>query len=132
MIGQTISNAIKILRFPMALFIISVHADFTKGFSFFGKDVIVKEDLSYHIVNIISHSLADFAVPLFYVISGLLYQSSISKYGYKDLLKKKFHSLFIPYIIWNAIFFIAFFMKNGYTGVDFFKDFCLFHKMIHL
>lgn len=121
MIGQTLSNAIKVLRFPMALFVVSVHADFTKGFSFLGKDVIVQEDLSYHIVNTISHSLADFAVPLFYVISGLLYQSSINKYGYKGLLKRKFHSLFIPYIIWNAIFFIAFHMKNGYTGFDFFK-----------
>lgn len=121
MIEQTLSNAIKVLRFPMVLFVVSVHADFTKGFSFFGKDVIVQKDLSYHIVNIISHSLADFAVPLFYVISGLLYQSSINKYGYKELLKKKFYSLFIPYIIWNTIFFITFFIRNGYTSFDFFQ-----------
>ena len=43
MIGQTLSNAIKVLRFPMALFVVSVHADFTKGFSFLVKMLLCKK-----------------------------------------------------------------------------------------
>ena len=103
----------------MALLVICVHANFTENFSYFGKEVLCSQDIGYHIVNFISHTFSDFAVPLFYVISGILYRASIEKYTYKELFLKKFFSLFLPYVAWNTIFFLIFFIKKGYTLFDF-------------
>lgn len=60
------------LRMPLAFLVVCVHADFTKKFSYAGKQVNCAYDIGYHIVNFISHTLADIAVPLFYLISGML------------------------------------------------------------
>lgn len=54
---------------PLAFLVVCVHADFTKKFSYAGKQVNCAYDIGYHIVNFISHTLADIAVPLFYLIS---------------------------------------------------------------
>ena len=51
---------------PLAFLVVCVHADFTKKFSYAGKQVNCAYDIGYHIVNFISHTLADIAVPLFY------------------------------------------------------------------
>lgn len=50
---------------PLAFLVVCVHADFTKKFSYAGKQVNCAYDIGYHIVNFISHTLADIAVPLF-------------------------------------------------------------------
>ena len=54
---------------PLAFLVVCVHADFTKKFSYAGKQVNCAYDIGYHIVNFISHTLADIAVPLFYLIN---------------------------------------------------------------
>lgn len=45
----------------------------------------------------------DFAVPLFFVISGYMFVSSYQKYGWGGLLKRKVGSLYIPAIIWTLV-----------------------------
>ena len=47
--------------------------------------------------------LFDFAVPLFFLISGYLFAFSYKRYNYKDLLLRKFRSLYIPVICWGVI-----------------------------
>lgn len=121
MISNNLSKTISLLRGPVALLVICVHADFTKDFSYNGKKVICANDIGYHIVNFISHSFTDFAVPLFYIISGVLYYSSIKKYSYKELIKKKMDTLFVPYVLWNIIFFVAFFLHKDYSIIEFLK-----------
>lgn len=119
MINKNLSDAIYFLRCPMALLVICVHADFTNNFSYLGKSIVCQQDFGYHIVNFISHTLADFAVPLFYLISGILYYNSNENYGYVDLLKKKITTLILPYVCWNIIFFLAFFSNKGFTFIEF-------------
>lgn len=119
MIGGRLSETIKLLRAPMALLIICVHADFTREFSYRGKEVLCIQDFGYHIVNYISHSLTDFAVPLFFIISGLLYSGGAARRGYKILILNKFRTLVLPYVLWNIIFFVAFFASKGYSVVEF-------------
>lgn len=46
---------------PLAFLVVCVHADFTKKFSYAGKQVNCAYDIGYHIVNFISHTLADIA-----------------------------------------------------------------------
>ncbi len=47
--------------------------------------------------------LVSFHMPMFFFISGYLFKN----YGFKDLIKRKFKSLIIPYIIWGFINAIA-------------------------
>ena len=52
----------------------------------------------------IERNVADifhFAVPLFFVISGYMFVLSYRKYGWGDLIKRKFKSLYIPMLIWS-------------------------------
>lgn len=111
------------LRMPLAFLVVCVHADFTKKFSYAGKQVNCAYDIGYHIVNFISHTLADIAVPLFYLISGMLCFYSIRRHGYRSLLEKKSTTLLLPYIIWNLIFFITFSLDKDYTVYEFIKGF---------
>ncbi len=46
-------------------------------------------------------------MPLFFFVSGYFLEKSISKYSMKVLLKKKFVSLVIPYLIWSGIAFLT-------------------------
>lgn len=79
MLNRDLSDAINRLRMPLAFLVVCVHADFTKKFSYAGKQVNCAYDIGYHIVNFISHTLADIAVPLFYLISGMLCFYSIRR-----------------------------------------------------
>lgn len=108
---------------PLAFLVVCVHADFTKKFSYAGKQVNCAYDIGYHIVNFISHTLADIAVPLFYLISGMLCFYSIRRHGYRSLLEKKSTTLLLPYIIWNLIFFITFSLDKDYKYMSLLKDF---------
>jgi len=45
---------------PLAFLVVCVHADFTKKFSYAGKQVNCAYDIGYHIVNFISHTLEEF------------------------------------------------------------------------
>lgn len=102
MLNRELSDAINRLRMPLAFLVVCVHTDFTKKFSYAGKQVTCAYDIGYHIVNFISHTLADIAVPLFYLISGMLCFYSIRRHGYLSLLKKKNYNIIIA--IYNLEF----------------------------
>lgn len=123
MLNRDLSDAINRLRMPLAFLVVCVHADFTKKFSYAGKQVNCAYDIGYHIVNFISHTLADIAVPLFYLISGMLCFYSIRRHGYRSLLEKKSTTLLLPYIIWNLIFFITFSLIKIIQYMSLLKDF---------
>ena len=87
---------------PLAFLVVCVHADFTKKFSYAGKQVNCAYDIGYHIVNFISHTLADIAVPLFYLISGMLCFYSIRRHGISQSSRKKVYNIII------AIYYLEF------------------------
>ena len=51
MLNRDLSDAINRLRMPLAFLVVCVHADFTKKFSYAGKQVNCAYDIGYHIVN---------------------------------------------------------------------------------
>lgn len=62
----------------------------------------------------LSKYIWSFHMPLFFVVSGLFYNPT--KYGnFKSFLKKKIHTLFIPYWVFSIIVFLAYF------GTEYFK-----------
>lgn len=61
----------------------------------------------YNLIRIcFSHVVTHVAVPTFFLISGFLFFLKVQKWNreiYFRKIKSRFHTLFIPYILWNAI-----------------------------
>ena len=99
--NKLISNKIYITTFVLAILIIAIHSSCvgylnseTSGYTF-----------SYVIQRMII-TIADAAVPLFFVISGYLLFRNFTLKSYPRMLLKKVFSLVIPYFIWSVTGFI--------------------------
>lgn len=91
-------NALSITKFCLILFVVLIHCNIPYTWHVNKSGL---ETISF-IVSFIRVS-----VPCFFIISGYLYFSSITKFTYQLYINKSFkriHSLFIPYILWNTIF----------------------------
>ena len=74
----------------------------------------------------LNRSLPQFAVPTFFFMSGFLFFRNINGDWdwklYKSKLKSRFHSLFIPYLLWNILAYSAdlvYFIIKGYFTKDY-------------
>lgn len=97
-ISKNLSAKITILSFVAMVSVVCIHAS---GFSSNGD----MPQWTKFISIMISKSFARFAVPFFFVVSGFFfcqskYMNSGDKNDYLILIKKKFHSLLIPYLLW--------------------------------
>lgn len=104
------SQTIDLLRFPLAVAVVFIHSfgipsDYSLPSlnisSLTGMDV-------YNLIRIcFSHVLTHVAVPTFYLISGFLFFLGLKEFkirgGYLKKVKSRFHTLVIPYILWNVI-----------------------------
>ena len=136
------SKTITLLRFPLAVFILLLHASFEhelrNGVSIFdGWDAPIYHHLDFLFVQ----NICNIAVPLFFLISGFLFffkDDSFTLEKYTSKLRKRFTSLLIPYFLWNVLVFILYFvvqnvapsMNSGrnklisdYTVQDYFMSF---------
>ena len=101
--SATISN----LRFPMIVAVVLIHAlgslevvapHYDSSFS--GIDLYNLIRITFSIV------LPSIAVPIFFIISGFLYFNNIKDWSIRVYIKKtqrRFHSLVLPYVLWNVI-----------------------------
>ena len=110
--SSVLSDTITYIRFPLIVCVVMLHT-FILGESQFGiVHVPVGKFPVFDIfVHIIKDDIGEMAVPLFFFISGFLffYKTNFNLSIYRQKLKRRFHSLFIPYIFWN-IAYIAFIM----------------------
>lgn len=102
-----ISQTISFLRFPLIIGIILIHADLS-GIVIAGNKCINNIDYPIYINTsyLFSQIIARTCVPLFFFISGFLffYKTQIfTKNTYLQKLKKRIHTILIPYIIWNLV-----------------------------
>lgn len=102
------SQIIRLLRFPLALMVVFLHAEP----NVVGIDVseLYIENLWANIAGLImygiSHVLTQVAVPTFFLISGYLFFLSFDgdRATWKRKLKSRFFSIVIPYVLWVLIF----------------------------
>src|SRR5574344_1991587 len=108
---SSLSKTLDALRFPMCVLVVLIHTNQ-------GMQEIVKQNQLFiasgnsfgvfrETVNFISVIVANVAVPIFFITAAFLFFYSInfdSFDSYKQKIKSRFHSLFIPYMSWNAIF----------------------------
>jgi len=86
------SATIEKLRFPLVFLVVVLHSEY---------------EAAGILNNALSHVLAHVAVPSFFFISGYLFFVNLSQWGkevFINKLKRRYRSLFIPYILWITLF----------------------------
>lgn len=106
------SQAIDWLRFPMAVAVVVLH---------YSKTVIQNADGALQFLCILfQEGLCRLAVPCFFFISGYLFFSKLEdkwSWGvWKSKIGKRAKTLLLPYILWNAIAFLAYWIYAQASG----------------
>jgi len=105
-IDEASSERLSVLRFPLIVGVIFIHAYGTEvGFS---NGVVGLKSAGYLLDfcrNLISQGLARVAVPLFFLMSGYFFFMglSFSFEGYKEKIRSRFRTLLIPFLFWNVV-----------------------------
>ena len=97
------SKAIEFLRFPLICAVVCIHTNLIEYCDWL-TDFSVFSNSSYIFISI----LCSIAVPLFFFISGYLFfkTQDFNEKIYIDKIKRRIISLFVPYILWNIIYFM--------------------------
>lgn len=103
--SKRLSEAISWLRFPLIFFIILLHC-------FSVVQMEGNHDTYFKVVYPFSLWIGETGVPGFFFISGFLF--FLSKKSYSQKLQSRFHTLFIPYILWNALLLVCYLL--AYTA----------------
>lgn len=111
-----LSKTIMFLRFPLIVAVVFIHNNLGEtvidGIELTQNRKFPIYDILYHIVN---NDITRIAVPLFFFISGFLffYKTNIfTGNEYIRKIKKRFKSLLVPYIFWNLVVLILFFLSQ--------------------
>lgn len=117
------SQVIKWLRFPLALFVIYIHY-------YNSREIIYENELGY-IINIytrifLCHVISNAAVPTFFIISGyyFFFNTEFNAIKYKQKIRKRMKTLFIPYLLWNIIALIYKIIDNNKINISDIIEFC--------
>ena len=102
------SQTITTIRFPMMVCVVLLHTFIIDRP--IGGEILVPNG-KYLIFDIFQqlyqNELANVAVPMFFFISGYLFYCGIKEFQLRifiEKLRRRVHSLFIPYILWNFYF----------------------------
>ena len=91
---KRLSNTIAWLRFPLIFLIIMLHCYSVQRME-------GEHELFFKAIYPFALWLGETGVPGFFFISGLLF--FLSKKSYTEKLRSRFHTLFIPYLLWNLL-----------------------------
>ena len=106
------SKRIRSLRFLLAILVIFKHNCYRLIFSSSYENIIFNQSKTGDWFQaFISDGIASCAVPLFFLFSA--YLQAKKKDTYIVLIKKKFKSLCVPYIIWVVLYFLYFILSNN-------------------
>jgi len=103
-INEGLSTKLKALSLVAIILVVFIHS-YNKEVKFTsGESVGELSDWVLFFENFFSHGVARIATPLFFAISGFLFYASFefTPHGVFDKLKKRFKSLFIPYLFWSV------------------------------
>lgn len=99
------SRTLNLMRFPLATLIVLLHtASCGHG-----------SDFTSWLAAYVNAPIVQVAVPAFFFMSGYLFFIGKDKFCFKiyeKKIKKKFFTLFVPYLLWN---YISLFLQYGYS-----------------
>lgn len=109
---RILSDTITWVRFPLIWLVVLLHTIISPQ-TYNGKVFLKPGDLPLFdwFQYFSQRQIGDIAVPTFMLISGYLLfrEGTMSVDVYKEKLKSRFHTLLIPYFIWNLLFLIYIF-----------------------
>lgn len=102
------SQTCKLLRFPLAFLVIIIHTEkWNNGIPSMPISNLNHIDLLDCFRIILGEGIARLAVPTFFLMSGYYFffskVNSFNHVSYLQTIKKRFKTLFIPYLVWNII-----------------------------
>lgn len=71
------------------------------------------------VIDSISTVICSVCVPCFFIISGFLFFRNVESFTlavYKGKLRRRFNTLFIPYMVWCVICFVLMYLRHRYRG----------------
>lgn len=105
------SQTIDWLRFPMAVMVVVLH---------YSKTLILHAEGAQKVLCLLfQEGLCRLAVPCFFFISGYLFFNKLETWNWaiwKGKIKKRGKTLLLPYILWNIIALIAFWIYENVHG----------------
>lgn len=121
------SSVLNIVRFVMSIGVVFLHSYTAVQMYPFLKELTVYQQVS----RISSMQFGEISVPTFFLISGFLffygYQQIVDCYKYK--MRKRFFSLLIPYLFWNAFVILLFYVAECIPSIrNLFND---SHELVH-
>lgn len=100
------SQSLDLLRFPLAVVVLTIHTFNTDGFTLQGVSISLKNmPILLEINHFIDGFLRGQSVPIYYFISGFVFFLGVklTKEKYFQKLKNRVKTLLIPYLIWNIV-----------------------------
>ena len=96
------SRVVSFLRFPLIVAVIGIHCNLLV------KHPELETRSVFYFLVYITMKLVCIAVPLFFFISGFLFfKEGIFDFAlYSNKLKSRFHTVLVPYLLWNIIYFV--------------------------
>lgn len=111
MLKRETSSRVKVMRFPLILAVVFIHAYGNTVNLSNGEIGAQSSSLLVDVVtNFVSQGVARIAVPIFFLLSGFLFFSGFdwSADGYFKKLKSRSKTLLIPFLFWNVFTLLVF------------------------
>lgn len=121
MVNKQESEVLNITRFVMSVFVVFFHAHTSVQMYNYWEDLPVYRG----VLRVFSLQIGEMGVPTFFLISGYLFFRNYQQKWmcYKCKMQKRFYSLFIPYLFWNAFIIGAYYVAESMpTILDLFND----------
>lgn len=110
------SQALDLLRFPLAVVIVLVHTTMVSGNFLLLDGKFIAYDHSGYIIlsRIIAAFIQNQSVPIYYFISGYVFFLGIelSKDVYLRKIRNRIRTLLVPYLVWNMVFILLYWLKT--------------------
>lgn len=100
------SQALDLLRFPLAVVVLTIHTFSSEGLELRGQELTFADHSLFMEINRwIDAFLRGQSVPIYYFISGFVFFLGVemTKETYLRKFKNRVKSLVIPYVIWNVL-----------------------------
>ena len=116
LVTRKVSARLAVLRFPLIVGVVFIH-EYAMRVALQKAHIADNNQVNLaakFIQNLVSQGIARLAVPLFFLMSGFLffqaYDGTLS--AYRTKLLRRIRTLFIPYLIWNALTLLAIVLKR--------------------
>lgn len=116
MINDNLSYKINTLSLISIILVLYIHSHnlFIVDLGMIRESSLIKE-LNVFFQNFVSGALSRVAIPIFFVISGFFLFKKFSYKSYFEILKKRFFTLFIPYLFWSALVVLIFYTLQSFA-----------------